>query len=586
MTRDPHRVSAGFLSLEGGVDCGKAPNLLLGNQLAFATNATVRGGFVKPRPGWTKIALAFADEDTESNFQTKRFQGASNYEPNNGRSMICALIGGRLFRVNVDDDNSVSDISIAGDLNPSNLPMAWMTQAENFFIVQDGQSKALIYNGGTSRRADPSLKEVPTGKQITYGMGRIWIARNNEYIAGDIAGGPTSVLQFTETGYLNEGGSFVVPLQSGEITFLKFISSIDTSLGQGELVIGTENSIFSNRVPPNRNTWKDSADAIQRIVQIDAGATGQRGVSGVNGDLFFRSKDGIQSLVVAIRQFGTWGNTPISREMNRIIELDDRRLLQFASAVKFDNRLLMTCSPVETPQGIYHRGLIELDFDLISSMGSKLPPAYDGISTGLKILQLVDGFFGGIKRCFAFTLNDDNEIELWERTLAQKFDSVSQPITWTFETPSYNFGNPFELKRLETADISLDELSGPVTITIQFKSDQTPYWTNWHSWSECAKDKDCDTAECGSPNSYQPQFRAKMRLPQPPDDCDSSNKKPVREGYEFQFRFVITGFCRIKQCRFHAYAQEENPNGECRGEGECVGIANCSENPFDYAIQE
>ncbi len=763
MERDPHRVSSGLLSLEGGVDCGKAPNLLQPNQVAFATNSTVRGGFIKPRPAWKKIDLKFPEiaasldglrwempclgsypsvdplpglcacenpapvvatllgspeviyeitlrirgvvelevytggtndggyfqtegtpdpngvniyslvvsdppqtfyfnrssmgeqdvtaldyecviqaaggstftlladgvnggqgrnvndlvvpdispaplpfdgqflqmdtvsavatndplQNVQSNFQSGRFQVAQPYAPNNGKSMLCALIGGRLFRINVDADNSVNDISIANDLNPSNLPIAWATQAENYFIVQDGQSSALIYNGGTSRRANHEKREVPTGRQIAYGMGRIWIANsNNEYIAGDISGGPTDVLQFTETGYLNEGGSFFVPLQSGRIQGLKFISSIDTSLGQGELVIFTESSVFSNRVPPNRSTWKDSADAIQRIVQIDSGATSQNSICGVNGDLFYRSKEGIQSLIVAVRQFNSWGNVPISREMNRVIEKDDRRLLQYASAVKFDNRLLMTCSPVETPHGIYHRGLIELDFDLISSMGAKLPPAYDGLSTGLKILQLVDGMFSGRKRCFAFVLNDDNEIELWERTLAEKFDNIDQRIQWTFETPSFSFGNPFDLKRLETADISLDELTGQVDILVQFKSDQTPYWTDWHTWSECANDKDCSPTECSTPKSYQPQFRSKMRLPQPPETCDSTNKKPIRNGFEFQFRFVITGYCRIKQCRFHAYNLQENPNGECRTSGACVGITNCSEDPFAYQITE
>ena len=550
---------------------------------------------ISPAPDWfdgqflhMDVVSVMASDDTENvqtNFEDGRFQVSLAYAPNNGTSMICAMIGGRLFRINVDSDNSVNDISILGDLNPSNIPHAWATQAENYLIIQDGQTKALIYNGGTSRRASATLKEVPVGNQIAYGMGRIWIARNNEYIAGDINGGPTSVLQFTETGYLNEGGSFIVPLQSGQITGLKFISSIDTSLGQGELVIFTENSVFSNRVPPNRSAWKDSSEAIQRIVQIDSGGVSHRSVSGANSDLFYRSKDGIQSLIIAVRQFNSWGNTPISAEMNRIIENDDTRLLSYASSIKFDNRLLMTCSPVDTSHGVYHRALIELDFDLISSMANKLPPAYDGISTGLNILQLVDGFFSGVHRAFAFVLNSENKIELWERSVAEKFDNGSQRIQWTFETPSYNFGNPFDLKQLNTADIFLDELTGEVDIEIQFKSDQTPYWTTWHSWSECSKKDDCSIDACGFPKEYRPQFRSKVHLPQPPDTCDPTNSKPLRNGYEFQFRFVITGYCRIKQLRFHAYTQQESPNGDCPTAGTCFGISNCGTDNFSYTIE-
>ena len=56
---DPQRISDGFISLERGIDAGKAPSMLPRNQASFAVNATMRGGFVKTRPGFKGVPLTF-----------------------------------------------------------------------------------------------------------------------------------------------------------------------------------------------------------------------------------------------------------------------------------------------------------------------------------------------------------------------------------------------------------------------------------------------------------------------------------------------------------------------------------------------
>ena len=49
----------GLVTFESGMDSGILPFLLARNQLAFATNCTVRGGFVTHRPVYQKIDLDF-----------------------------------------------------------------------------------------------------------------------------------------------------------------------------------------------------------------------------------------------------------------------------------------------------------------------------------------------------------------------------------------------------------------------------------------------------------------------------------------------------------------------------------------------
>src|SRR6185436_13856518 len=150
---------------------------------------------------------------------------------------------------------------------------------------------------------------VPVGNQITYYMGRIWVAKGREWVGGDIVFGPSgtaslgqrdSMLKFTENVFLNEGGAFAVPMQCGEITALKPIANINTALGQGELVIFTEGAAFAMLVPQDRTTWKNTKEPLVKMVQLSNGAFSQDGVVNVNEDLFYRSNDGIRSLAFSV----------------------------------------------------------------------------------------------------------------------------------------------------------------------------------------------------------------------------------------------------------------------------------------------
>jgi hypothetical protein len=190
---------------------------------------------------------------------------------------------------------------------------------------------------------------------MVYYMGRIWLASGRNYLAGDIVfntdtGTPAlgfrdSVLGNTENQFLAEGGAFGVPVSAGTITALKPIANINTALGQGELIVFTQNSVFATLVPQDRLEWKNTTTPLQRMIQLANGAFSQAGIANVNEDLFYRSTDGIRSLAYSVRNSGQWGNTPISNEVQRILSRDPDSFLPYCSAVQFDNRMLCTASP-------------------------------------------------------------------------------------------------------------------------------------------------------------------------------------------------------------------------------------------------
>lgn len=586
-TRAPKRYTDGFSTLEGGMYSGVHPSLVGLNQFSYGVNVRVRGGYATNRPGFKPFLLNFADEEAETWFKTKNVQGAGYYQQSNGTPVIITSIGGRIFAVYpLNPPNSDNVIELTdGDVNSEKEIQAWMIQAEQYFIIQNGVDRPFIYDGATLRRSVAAQDEVPVGKMMEYGVGRLIVVLPNqrEYVIGDIVGGGTSVIRFTESRVVNEGGSITVPIP-GSITAVKLIAVLDRGTRQGDLVVHTDQGAVTAQIGAPRTTWKEIQ--FQQIAILKNGSLSQNATVLVNGDMFYRAYDGIRSLAMAQRDFQSqWATTPVSREVERVLRLDNVSLLSVGSAVLFDNRIIMTCTPYPRGFGFYHKGLISLDFDPISSMGQKSPPAYDGLWTGLQATALVVGAFNNAERCFAFHVNGDWENEIWEISRDDAFDDQDVQIPATIESRSYLFAAPFSLKNLDSGDLWIDRLEGSVTFDIKFKPDQYPLWTDWHTWSECASKMTCeqDSIGCMTLTNYQPQYRPRMQLPQPADNCVTGNEKPLRMGYQFQTRIAWMGKARIQGFRIHAQDIDEPPYG-CRQSTACTALTGCNDDPATYRV--
>ena len=612
--RAPRRYTDGSVTFEGGVDSGVMPSEVDKNQVAFAVNASFRQSFVSPRPGFIQkdyetclsitadntlvtadqtnvTADGYSEECYSSSGLTGVFQCALPYIGDNGSTFILMLISGKVWLYDCLQ-NSVQNLSATPDLeNPSNILDGWMVQAENFVVIQDGQSAPLIFNGSNLRRA--TIDEIKCGRVMAYVNGRIWYALANgfSFRATDIVYGDgtrASVLKETENTFLNEGGDFAVPSDSGGITAMAVPGNPDTSLGQGPLLIFTPRYVFSINAPVDRDVWKNLNYPIQAISLLTSGALGARSAITVNGDVFYRAVDGVRSFIIARRSFNDWGNTPISNEVLNIIDNDQTDLLWASSAVVFDNRLLMTSQPRYNSEGVVHKSLVVLDFDLITSLRKKFPPAWAGIWTGLDVLQVLKTENAYGDRCFSIARGLDGTIQIWEISKTEKFDNNladgKKEIQWLVQTRAYNFELPFGLKRLDSGDIFIDSLDGDVSFNIEYRPDQYPGWIEWADWTECAATLQCQPA-CPLSN-FQPQYRPKMRLPTPSDiPCNSSISTPTRNMYEVQMSLTITGYCRIKSIRVHAYDVQEPAVGECLVFEGCKTLEGCDVNPFLYTSE-
>lgn len=473
--------------------------------------------------------------------------------------------------------NSPAAVGFTGlDPNNPDNPLSWMLQAENYFITQDNRAYPIIFDGSGSRRADQSRNEIPIGNVMCYAAGRLLVALpdRTSYRAGDIFGGASgtpaldykdAILRFTENTYLNEGGDLVArvfgaPSESGPIVSMKAVAQGDTALGQGPVLIGTHNLVFTVNLPFDRTTWKNLASALQTVVPI-IGPTGQNTCLLVNTDMWYRGTDGIRSYVQAQRQFnGAYGNTPMSAELGGLLDYDTPQLLEHGSAVLFDNRLLMTLSPATSPSGVYHRGLAVLDFNLSSSLRRKLPAAWEGVWTDLRILQILTARVNGAQRCFIFALNDNSEIELWELLRSQdgRADNGTTPISWDFETPAYNCGDSDSFTKLETGRFILSHLNGTLNFSVKHRTDDSPCWQPWASGTRCALNQDCaNPGPCAGPHTYREQPRMPVKLPMPPDDIDPVARRRYRTGFEHQLRFEMSGYAEVRQVRVYCLPESE-----------------------------
>jgi hypothetical protein len=427
------------------------------------------------------------------------------------------------------------------------------------------------------------VAQLPIGRMGCYGRGRIWmsLANGKDFIAGDIVGGPSgtkalnfrdAILNITENNFLVGGGTFTVPGSIGDIRAMIFTAQLDSALGQGPLMVYTPTHVFSCDAPVDRLTWQQLTNPILTEAAIGNGGLGQDSTFLVNSDTISRSSDGIRSLIQASQDFQTWLRTPISHEVERVLSRDNQTLLAFGQGGFFDNRQLLTTGPISTPNGVYHQALVVLNTDLITTVREKAPPAYDGVWPGMNILGMVVNYFSAVERCYQFVYNTvQKNLELWELLPSSASDVENQAVTpiiadivsgvptaieWWFESPAiFKEQDPAKrtFKRLINGEILVDKLVGRVDFQAFYKPDQYPCWQPWFAWSECA------TQNSGaSTDNTKPQFRPRMGLGTPSaNKCDPSTNRPMVEGYNFQFKLVVTGQCEFVGARFGAVVLPE-----------------------------
>jgi len=408
-----------------------------------------------------------------------------------------------------------------------------------------------------------TIGELPPSTAMDFFMGRLWFSQDRQYTAGDIVLGPAgtqpyrkrdSILKITESPLALAGDGFVLPTQDGVIRALRHSANMDTALGEGNLYVFTQRAIYSLTVPVKRSEWITSTEPLQRVVQNRNGSYGDRCIVAANGDLFFQASDGIRSLFVSTRSFQDWGNRPISSNINRLLNFNDRSMMRFASGINFDNRMLQTALPYMTDVGVAFKAIAILDFDLISSLEEVKPPAWEGAYFGVPILQMWEGDYGGRQRAFmAIRSEIDGSIGIWEMDSSSRTDNGDNRIEWFAEFPAWTWSKEFELKKLDGGELWIDRIFGTVDLTVYYRPDAATCWEFWTQTQFCSSRSTCEdesNTQCYPSQDYADYgdgHRFSITLPTPPaPSCSASNNRPSNIGFQMQVKVVVKGFCRIR----------------------------------------
>jgi hypothetical protein len=510
------------------------------------------------------------------------YTGASSFRSKNILEELASYVE---LEITMGINNPRVNVSSSAGLFPGMLVQAARGIQDNTVIVSVDTSTSITLSKNCTLTALATVKffppgplqvnvAIPIGNIMAFGNGRLWVANGNQLFAGDLAGSyQGSEVRFSETQYLSGGGSFSF---DSEITGLAFLPGSDTSTGQGDLIVFTKNEVSAIRANIFDRTLWQSTPGMQRKMFLNGGSASPDCMVVTNNDVYFRSIDGIRSLVQTI-QFSKSANVTLvdSVEADRVINYDTERWVNLSTAAYFDYRALYACTPkIQKVNGssssynIVFTKIVTQDFNPGVYEGN-YPPVYDGEWTGLQVCKFVVGNFEGVRRAFALVCGSDGNNALYEITTDDYSDTVpdgqngttSIPVSAQVECRRMAFQSPDEIKELVRADISFSDIYGSVSWALDFTPD---YYPSYFPIQSGTIDFDTQTNELDScsPPDLGLGYRT-IRTVKPSDSCVIGVSRKARFGYLFQPRVSWIGYAKLAIFKFHASKKDISDLGEC-----------------------
>jgi hypothetical protein len=484
---------------------------------------------------------------------------------------------GRLFVASTDGRTiTAGDIAFGGSTTAVGLKsstdddeVVLTTESTHTFNVGDyvtisGHSSFPTINGTFQ------VKTVPSTSQLTIAAA-VGIPGTGGVVTKFNAGQSKDALIFSENTFINEGGTLSVPSEMGSIQSLNFLPLQDTATGQGDLIVFCNRGAASFSVSVPRAQWKDTPN-FQKVLFSNIGSASEM-TAIINGDVFFRSREGngIRSYRSARGEFGSFGQTPISAEMDSIFSKENLDSLSELSMIYFDDRLLMTCNPQITGARVFFKGIAALDFRPVSTVGNKSSAVYDGVWTGLRILKLISAVFGGVERAFAVCDDSVEGVSLWEITKEGLFDegvTTKTPIRSLILTRGFNFEKPYSEKKLVHCDLWFSGVGGYGTAgtrfrpIIHYRQDNNPNWVGWGDWNLCFSEGSAD-AVFGYAQLRTPSISG--------SGVNEFTGKSSPRGFDFKLRVEWSGHGKLEKLLLHSLELVE-PLGPSPYNTECLLI--------------
>lgn len=590
---------------------GGSPYLMPSTRAANMVNRLCRGDENKTRPPFYLISIEFPDAETQSAFETGNVSGAFYYNsyPSFNSSSIIVAIAGTIYQIQLS--GRIGFVSILAKGNNPRLMHTWFAQGYNYLFIQNGEQNCIVWDGiNPAFRADPTKQQTPIGGPMAFIWGRMAVTSadgTNQLAVSDIAYStnlttPSDINSYTDTAYWSGGGSFGTALFVGDIQGLAAMPYLDTGTGQNELVVlGTEGATcfdFSTL----RDQW--TSQQVQRICLIGMGCCSTHSLCTLNGDLLYKSPEGIRSYKNSRLEFDRgYNQTPLSYDVEKWLKQENQALLQFSNQIAWNNLLISTvmpmmAAPASAVNGYhrYHRGLIVMDCNPQSVTQNNAVPVWQGLWTGPRTTALVQGIDQGVSRSFAFSFDTDGVNRLYEFGTSGQDDIISggnrQRIISLYDTPMAwgQNSDTFTHKRLTGTNIEISDIREQVDLSIKYKPDNCPCFVPYKAITiGCA----CQTPDpkTGCQITQQPGwFRQDFGTPDPTAVNGFEGIAPIFRSA--QYRIKMTGSARVDRFGITMIQKEQSNKESITTGGTVATTQNCLINgccpateEFEYVLQ-
>lgn len=523
----------GYVDLRGGVLSGVDPHFVPEGYAAKAVNLVFRSGVPETRPSFLDPGAPMPERALRG-----RFQGACAYTYA-GVTRIAFAVQGDVYAWN-PAENTIQRLTEAVVIRDHTLPRMSFLDTGRHLIVNDGKNLPMLVQGLNVRDSDPQAESVFTGlngeigpgTHMAYGYNQLCMALpgSNQFIIADpaVAGGQEDNYLFdTLNQYLTGAGAFEVAGGQGNITCLKMQPQLDMPEGVGPLLVFTPSVIEAYNITVPRENWGTQI-ITQRI--LNRGTDSAASVVVANGDVYFRSRDGIHTIKQARSAETSRAYQSAARGNQHWIEGDAPGLLPYISGVFFDNRVLMTCAPWRLRQDdgqmdVACAGMTVLDLDVERSPRDSLTEIADGLWTGMEVTQLVTAWINGEERCFAFVKDIDGNNAIREISTQQLGRDFSGPTRSRLYTRAFDLAGILACKTFGGLDVFLSKVIDSTKIRAHWKPDGHPVWRPLgFKAKQFGCKPPCPPAPCnavpspearqafGGDDAYKAFYRAEIRL--------------------------------------------------------------------------
>lgn len=609
-----------YASFNKGMHSGRDPRLLDPAHCSKAINMTVKGGYWRTRPGAENLTddINWSSRTSSKNiFEEGKFQGMAIYtQP--GQSELHVCVSGNIFRISLDNMKARIANPPSGAGSPEADRVVFQ-QHNRYMLKQDGVTAPVIIDGGIVR--NPVDSELPLGYYMASGSGYLFVSSpdRSKFWVSDHYGGDNGIyyngsttnpitkssygpLTFNDaTAYYLDKGSFA-PADSGigPITSMGFMSQLDRAGGHGPLIVGHSRGIWAYDFGIPRQEWV--AQQIGSEVLKDVGSVGHENIVNLNGDMGFKSHDGLRTIRYSrATHTERLQHKSISHELDGWLDHEVSWMADQGSGCVFDRQWFSTAMPEQLiisdkndiRSEVVHRGLFVHEFNVMTGLSDDHPSVYSGLWTypGRKISGVTSGVVAGEERMFLMLKTPDGKNELWEQTTGAVHDDGNTRIRTRLDLGIAQFqeSDISDVKRVTGGYVSFSDVQGDLELNMKYSFDGDPVWNDWSKISKKVPvdfcngvvDEDCFDQNAGLfPQSYR-----RIPLPKfPKKECLPGRSKLRTTGHELRIQVNGTGHFKLDNIELVA-SRVADGGGGSELKVDCRDLRDVDEDPMLVTCQ-